>query len=69
VQGHQLDAVFVLVGLGIAGFQRSVAEERRQWRQVGVFVAGLEVARGADQFLKVFYPCLALFAFFLPGDR
>ncbi|MNM41798.1 hypothetical protein D3C81_526220 [compost metagenome] len=30
VQGHQLDTVFVLVSLGIAGFQGRMTEERGQ---------------------------------------
>ncbi len=63
VQGHQLNAVFMLVGLSVAGFQRRVAKECRQGRQLFVFFGVFEVARGADQFLKVFYPGLAFLAF------
>ena len=63
MQRHQLNTVFVLVGLRIASLQRCVTEERRQRRQVFVFFAVFEVARSADQFLKVFYPGLAFLAF------
>ena len=71
VQGHQLNAVFVLVGLGVPGLQRGVAEECRQWRLLFVLFRVFEVARGADQFLKVFYPGLAFLAFFrlVVGDQ
>ncbi|MNO97519.1 hypothetical protein D3C76_892290 [compost metagenome] len=41
-----------------------MAKEGRERRELGIVVAGLEVASGADQFLKVFYPRLALFTFF-----
>ncbi|CAI8916143.1 hypothetical protein EMIT0196MI5_30307 [Pseudomonas sp. IT-196MI5] len=71
VQGHQLNAVFVLVGLGIASLQRRVTEESCQWRQIFVFFAVFEVACSADQLLEVFYPGLAFLAFFrfVIGDQ
>ena len=69
VQGHQLHAVLVFLGLGIAGFQRGVGEEGGQRAHLLFLV--LEVARGADQFLQVFHPRLGLLAFLglVPGDQ
>ncbi|KPZ19749.1 Uncharacterized protein ALO56_05260 [Pseudomonas viridiflava] len=71
VQRHQLDAFFVLLGLGVTCFQRRMPEEGRQRGQVFFTFGVLESACGADQFLKVFYPGLAFLAFFLlvVGDQ
>ncbi|MCY1182081.1 hypothetical protein D9M73_226210 [compost metagenome] len=70
MQGHQLHAVLEGVGLGVAGFQRGVVDERGQRRRV-VVLGVLEGARGADQFLEVFHPCLAFLALFflVIGDQ
>ncbi|RMR60167.1 hypothetical protein ALP84_05238 [Pseudomonas cichorii] len=65
VQGHELNAVFVLLSLRVASFQRRMAEESCQRGQFFIVFIVLEVARSADQFLKVFHPCLTFFTFFL----
>ncbi len=41
-----------------------MTQEGGQWGEVGVFFGRFEVARCANQFLKVFHPCLTLFTFF-----
>ena len=64
VQGHQLHALLPFVGLGLARFQRGMAEKGFQRRQAALLVAGLhlESLAGADQFLQVFAARLATVA-------
>ena len=61
MQGHQLDAVLVLVGLGVTGLERGMREKGVHLGQAGVLVIlELELAAGVDQFLEVLDPVLAL---------
>ena len=59
----------MLIGLGIAGFQRGVTQEGGERRQLFVVIGVFERTGGADQLLKVFYPSLAFLAFFPLRDR
>ncbi len=58
VQGHQLYAVFVLFGLGFAGFQHCMVKKGHQRRQL-LFIFFLLVGErlgSGDQFFQVLHP-------------
>ncbi len=65
VQGHQLHAVFVYLGLGFACFQYGMVEKCHQWRQIVLFILFVaECQCGMHQLVQVFHTGLAFLAFF-----
>ena len=62
VQAHELHAVLPGLGLGFAGFERGMGQERRQ-RFQAIGQVRLVGAHGVGQFFQVLDPHFGLFAF------
>ena len=57
MQGHQLYAVFVFLGLSLAGFQHCMVQKGNQWWQLVVIAVLLAKCLGCiDQLVKVLHP-------------